>query len=360
MVAKILPPFMVPRSITILDALPRLPNFKIDREELRRRDQLEREHSSPPVEPNNKIQETLLKIWRDVLNRHDIGCDDDFFLCGGDSLGAVQLLAEVAEVYGVVLAIDVLFDAGATVAGMAKTIEAARSRVRPLDRRPASTVEKVTSSGAKNLDEVVRRLRLTANSWPGVNIGVGIPIFTLNPQGKLPPIFWCFNVPAEPKEMARVLGPDRPIYAMRSLNNVMIDKRDKERFIEALGHLYTDEILQISKSGPYFIGGNCQSGPFAESIAHLLMGQGRGVAQLTLLEYEPRAAYPGRVALFFGAQSVSYNPFFTKVAPEETWKRLHKEVVWDIIPGNHGQYFEMPNLATFMDRLQARLAEAQT
>jgi len=124
MLAETLPLFMVPRSITILDALPRLPNFKIDREELRRRDRLEREHSSPPVEPNNKIQETLLKIWRDVLNRHDIGCNDDFFLCGGDSLGAVRVLAEVAEVYRVELTIDVLYGPGGTVAGMAKTIEA--------------------------------------------------------------------------------------------------------------------------------------------------------------------------------------------------------------------------------------------
>src|SRR5208337_4653523 len=91
MLAKRLPLFMMPRSITILDALPRLSNFKIDHEELRRCDPLEREQN-PQVAPRTKIQEILLKLWRDVLKRQDIDCDDDFFLCGGDSLSAVDLL----------------------------------------------------------------------------------------------------------------------------------------------------------------------------------------------------------------------------------------------------------------------------
>ncbi len=99
---KRLPSHMIPTTLHVVEELPRLPNFKIDREELRRRDRAEREHAiatpaNPRVEPRNKIQETLLKLWRDVLDRQDIGCNDDFFLVGGDSLSAVDLLHRIEE-----------------------------------------------------------------------------------------------------------------------------------------------------------------------------------------------------------------------------------------------------------------------
>lgn len=83
MLVERLPRFMVPTSITILDTLPLLSNFKIDREELRRHDQLAREHAlaDRPIsqaQSHTEIQRTLLAMWREVLKRPDIGCDDDF------------------------------------------------------------------------------------------------------------------------------------------------------------------------------------------------------------------------------------------------------------------------------------------
>jgi amino acid adenylation domain-containing protein len=102
MVGELLPPFMVPTSITILDALPLLSTFKIDREELRRRDQLARERAfatqlSSKGQPHTETQKTLLALWREVLKRQDIGCDDDFFLFGGDSLSALDLILRIEE-----------------------------------------------------------------------------------------------------------------------------------------------------------------------------------------------------------------------------------------------------------------------
>jgi len=47
----------------------------------------------------------------------------------------------------------------------------------------------------------------------------------------------------------------------------------------------------------------------------------------------------------------------TRTAPEQTWKRMHKEVVWDIIPRDHGQYFQTPNLAPFVDKLRGSLCQ---
>ena len=116
MLAEILPLFMVPKSIKILDTLPRLSNLKIDREELRRRAQLERERTldapaSPPVATSNRIQDVLLELWRGVLDRQDIGTDDDFFLCGGDSLAAVDLIQRIEKKLQYKLSLTILAEA---------------------------------------------------------------------------------------------------------------------------------------------------------------------------------------------------------------------------------------------------------
>ena len=356
---KRLPRYMVPATHHVVAALPRLPNLKVDRVRLKELDAARRSKGRRAPLSSAALTRSLSRLWCEALELETIGDDADFFMLGGDSLRGVQLLEEVAEAFGVELPFDVLFDAGATVAGMARAIEDARPRIRLPGAQTGSTAEVVAASDSLTLNEVLHRFRTSAESWPGTDIGVGLPIFALNPQGRLPPIFWCFNTAGEPKQMAQALGPDRPIYAMRSLHNVISDDREKEKFFDPLARLYTEEILRLPHSGGYFIGGNCQSGRVAEQIARLLMARGRAVSQLTLLEYEPRTAYLGRIALFFGAESVSHNPFLKTSAPEETWKRLHSEVVWDIIPGSHGEYFQMPNLATFMDRFQARLAEAQ-
>ena len=52
---------------------------------------------------------------------------DDFFLLGGDSLRGTQLLTSVKTVFGVEVTLQELFDNAATIAGMARAIEAARA-----------------------------------------------------------------------------------------------------------------------------------------------------------------------------------------------------------------------------------------
>ena len=148
MLVDVLPLFMVPRTIRILDALPRLPNLKIDREELRRHDQREqerllalrmisseksatfRDHATAPatvsVESGSRMQATLLRLWRDVLDRQDIGIDDDFFLCGGDSLAAIDLLHRVEEALQYKLLLSILV-AAPTVRRLAARLETAAS-----------------------------------------------------------------------------------------------------------------------------------------------------------------------------------------------------------------------------------------
>ena len=126
----------------------------------------------------------------------------------------------------------------------------------------------------------------------------------LNPSGTRPPIFWCLQTNGELRQLARHLGPDQPIYAMRSGYLVMEYSKTNTA---ALAKRYVEEIFKISERGPFLIAGNCQGGIVAVEIARQLQKAGRQVRLLILLDAvfpellngEP---YAGPVALFAGVK----------------------------------------------------------
>ncbi len=88
-----LPDYMVPSRYVRLEALPLLPNGKLDRKALRLPN--DAEVSAPDAAEANKNQRLLLDIWVRVLRQSAIGLDDDFFAIGGDSIQAFRVAAEV-------------------------------------------------------------------------------------------------------------------------------------------------------------------------------------------------------------------------------------------------------------------------
>jgi amino acid adenylation domain-containing protein len=94
-----LPNYMVPALITILSELPRLTNFKIDREALLRRDSLARE-DQPSVPPSTPTEAVLAALWAEALQANQINRDDDFFELGGDSLAATTIKIGVQDTLG--------------------------------------------------------------------------------------------------------------------------------------------------------------------------------------------------------------------------------------------------------------------
>ncbi len=85
--------------------------------------------SSPSVAPAplSPLEVALARLWSFTLQLSSVGVQDDFFLLGGDSLRGTQLLTSVKTVFGVEVTLQELFDNAATIAGMARAIEAARA-----------------------------------------------------------------------------------------------------------------------------------------------------------------------------------------------------------------------------------------
>ncbi|MHC1548037.1 amino acid adenylation domain-containing protein [Phyllobacterium sp. K27] len=102
-----LPGYMVPSSVMVLDALPLMPNGKIDRKALPEPDgQSER----TIVAPRNETEARLLAVWKAVLKRDDIGVTDNFFMLGGDSILSLQIIAR-ARAAGLKLTPKQVFEA---------------------------------------------------------------------------------------------------------------------------------------------------------------------------------------------------------------------------------------------------------
>ncbi|WP_353175961.1 non-ribosomal peptide synthetase [Delftia acidovorans] len=87
-----LPDYMVPSAIVALDALPLTANGKVDRKAL---PEPEMAGAQEYEAPQGELEETLAKIWAEVLGVECVGRQDGFFELGGHSLLALGLLERV-------------------------------------------------------------------------------------------------------------------------------------------------------------------------------------------------------------------------------------------------------------------------
>ena len=117
-----LPDYMVPSVFVFLDTLPLTPNGKLDRSALPLPDQKRPELSVPFVPPRTPIENTLVRIWSELLNLESVGIHDNFLDLGGHSLLATQAICRIRDTFKVELPFRSLFNS-ATVAKLAQTIE---------------------------------------------------------------------------------------------------------------------------------------------------------------------------------------------------------------------------------------------
>jgi acyl carrier protein len=71
--------------------------------------------------PRTPFEDSLAKIWNEVLGLDQVGIYDDFMELGGDSLRATQVISRVIDLFQVEVPLKVLLEAP-TIADMAVTI----------------------------------------------------------------------------------------------------------------------------------------------------------------------------------------------------------------------------------------------
>ncbi len=124
-----LPPYMVPALFAVVGELPLTRAGKIDRS------RLPRPSDASPVAPTyadlTGPQTKLLRLWRRLLGRTDIGIDDDFFAVGGDSLQSIRLVT-MARAEGMALSVPMILRSR-TVRALA---DAAGNMAHPRTGRP--------------------------------------------------------------------------------------------------------------------------------------------------------------------------------------------------------------------------------
>lgn len=97
-----LSPAMIPSSFIRLDCMPLGPTGKVDRQALA---SLEEPRPSLLV-GGDSIEERVAKIWREALGEGPGSVESDFFECGGDSLGAVRMAAQIWKEFDVEIAVS--------------------------------------------------------------------------------------------------------------------------------------------------------------------------------------------------------------------------------------------------------------
>lgn len=239
---KLLPEYMVPNILMLLDSLPITANGKVDRHALPDPDKVRSELQQTFVAPRDTLELKLVHIWQDILGIQPIGINDNFFNLGGHSLVAVRLMAQVHEKFAQNMPLTTLFQA--------PTIEQMAIALRePMLSQPWSPLVKIQPNGSKR------------------------PFFCLPGTGGN--VMYLYH-------LARHFGSEQPFYALqaRGLDGVQIPHAR----IEDMASDYIAAIQTIQPQGPYLLGGHSFGSFVAFEMALQLQKQGQEIATLVIFD----------------------------------------------------------------------------
>ncbi len=237
-----LPSYMVPSDFVRVEALPQTPNGKLDRKALPYIHSRQEREDTEYIAPHDDLEEQLTAIWESLLKVKPISTTADFFEIGGHSLLAAQLFAKMEKILGISLPLATLFRVS-TLGGLA---------------------EEIRRTGRKPVWRILEPIQ---------------------PHGDQPPLFLIHGGEGNVllyRDLARHLGPNRPVYGVQS-EGLFSDQEYHPRF-ETLASRYIQEIQSVQPEGPYYFGGYCMGGTITLEMALQLQNQGHKVGLVILLE----------------------------------------------------------------------------
>jgi amino acid adenylation domain-containing protein/non-ribosomal peptide synthase protein (TIGR01720 family) len=144
-VGEWLPAAVVPAAVVVLDELPLTAHGKVDRRRLPAPETAVPKGAGEA--PRGRTQETLARIWSEVLGIERVGAHDNFFELGGDSILSLQIVSRARRV-GLELTAKQVFQ-HQTVAEQAEVVVAAADRE---DEGPLIGLVPLTPAQARFLD----------------------------------------------------------------------------------------------------------------------------------------------------------------------------------------------------------------
>jgi amino acid adenylation domain-containing protein len=104
-----LPEYMLPACFVQLEALPTTASGKLDRATLPAPEEATLLANEVSALPSTPTEARLMELIAPLLGLEQLGVEEDIFLLGGHSLLGTQLIARVAETFGVELSLRTLF-----------------------------------------------------------------------------------------------------------------------------------------------------------------------------------------------------------------------------------------------------------
>ncbi|HET7843662.1 MAG TPA: amino acid adenylation domain-containing protein, partial [Xanthomonadales bacterium] len=262
---RALPPYMVPRTVVVLDTLPRTANGKLDRAALPLVASNQAAAGLQP--PSTPLEHALAAIWCELLHVDQVGVTQNFFDLGGHSLLAVRMFHRAEQATGVNLPLATLFNAP-TIADLARAFADAGAQL--ADRAPD------VPEAAVPVEDPWRPLVAMQAGNPSRS-----PLFLIHAVGG--------NV-LNYQPLVKALGPAQPVYGLQSIG---LDGRSAPlRNVEEMARTYLAAVRTVQPHGPYFLGGGSMGGLIAFEIAQLLAREGERVALLAMFDtYGPGLVY---------------------------------------------------------------------
>lgn len=130
--ARWLPPYMVPAHIVILPQMPLTASGKISRRQLPPPNAGIGASGRSIIAPQSEMEQVVLDIWRQVLEREDISTEDVFFNIGGHSFKAIRVQALLYKTLQIAVSVKDIFH-HATIIHLARHLENLKSLHNPLE-----------------------------------------------------------------------------------------------------------------------------------------------------------------------------------------------------------------------------------
>jgi amino acid adenylation domain-containing protein len=107
--ANKLPDYMIPSTFISLKNLPLTSNGKVDRNALPEPQKIQRKVNASYVAAQTQLEQTIAKVWQEVLQVENVGVQESFFELGGHSLLVVQMQEKLVKALNRQMPVAILF-----------------------------------------------------------------------------------------------------------------------------------------------------------------------------------------------------------------------------------------------------------